>query len=1413
MSSDPVKEEAKSGEQKEDAAAEASAAEELVDVSACIAEEKAASAAAVGERQTLRRGNLCKTGGVNVKSLKSDLKKSTSVVRRLKTFSVDDIGWCMQQAKTLNLTRYMSEIVQSIVQSVVDSKLKASDTPAIAQLISVFACTYKEFGTELVACLQKSLNTTPLLAAPPADSTMQLTGTRALCRLLVELFAIGITDDAKILKKVLGAVTSPAVNGQPPVETLPRPTEKSISLMNLLLKHYGWEVFGLESASMKQASENAAGTGLTTKGQIASWASLRARKEASQPLVPQEDTNLFRNGLRRYLTLALETYAAHKAYVEKLYQESVQIVQHRGELPDDKKSVLRDAKKQLDRLHSAVTQLADALDSMADVPPESDLSKYQSGETSSNITFMTGMASFYAPLDEFGTASLYDDEEQRAFYEDLLELATVDIPEWVASPALRRALLRGMKVPPPHPPSGAASSATDSDPETPDAAQSPAHKTQPQQQPPPQQAQGEGGDPQQQKQQQQQKKPGVSFSTTVAQPAPGRAVPVRVKEKLAEGNKEAKSGGIGDRDVDLRSGDRKLMDFSAVDDLLKRMSERCVGKVATDVWIAQFLTEAFNPASAGVVARPPKDPPAAETAKQPPAKEDAKPAPPEEQGPMSKEKIATMIAFSSICRKRLAKAIFDVNRNAFNLFPQYCRVVATCSEVWRDLAPNVLSHFEDEFDRQLAAQNQLWIEERRKNVRLLCELCKFRIGQPPLLLRCLARLLDNFVHHNIEVACQLVEAAGRFLYRNAQSSVRFQNLLQHIKRQKEQRTLDPKHDMMIDSAMAESKPSELDGGAKPAKRIKQRTKKELFLRYLLFEKLTRQNVVTVASLIRKFDWADPKTLPMVVHAMRKVHLAKYPSIPVFATLTRSLDEHLPEVPVVLVDNILESIRLGLELCPPVTDGTQPFSPQKRLLELKFFGDLYVCGVVNDGILYDTLYTLLYYAGWADPPGYYFRIRMICTVLENTMAKVFGTRVGTRRMYRFLPYFYRYVHAKAHPFPVDLDFKLAEVMEMLQGHAKLLPGKGSFATFPPSLEAANALVDVVEAVLRGDNPGAGGGKERLLGGKNPPLLAFVRNLQNGVGNAGAPFDGKKQLLSSSIVPFRTQIYPLAMPGAHGTAVNDEETEDTTEDEKESSVRGKKNPKQSLDGSFNEAPPTERPADGASKPGCEQRDDDEEEEEEDPSQDEDYSRGKFLIPIGTSMSANSNRPAKKLKSEEDAEFDVMFKEAMKDSLDTAKHNASLKQMRGSHRLDDRIAQNMNIPLASIVKAGQQQQQQQQQRQPPPRVMRAPARAPRNDSDSGDSDGYGAAAPAARASVPYTVVLRRRAERSTGVDIGKKSVSVGVLNVPSGSSLAANQGTRQRVKDEAEDARRRTLELQEQAQAEEAKDEYPRYRRSGR
>jgi hypothetical protein len=101
-------------------------------------------------------------------------------------------------------------------------------------------------------------------------------------------------------------------------------------------------------------------------------------------------------------------------------------------------------------------------------------------------------------------------------------------------------------------------------------------------------------------------------------------------------------------------------------------------------------------------------------------------------------------------------------------------------------------------------------------------------------------------------------------------------------------------------------------------------------------------------------------------------------------------------------------------------------------------------------IFETLYALLAFgheapesAAALDPPTSFFRVRLVCTLLE-TCGGYFHRGSAGRKLDRFLAYFQRYLLAKP-PLPLDVEFDIqvrssaadASNMMLLRGQAGMV----------------------------------------------------------------------------------------------------------------------------------------------------------------------------------------------------------------------------------------------------------------------------------------------------------------------------------------------------------------------------------------
>lgn len=380
---------------------------------------------------------------------------------------------------------------------------------------------------------------------------------------------------------------------------------------------------------------------------------------------------------------------------------------------------------------------------------------------------------------------------------------------------------------------------------------------------------------------------------------------------------------------------------------------------------------------------------------------------------------------SKSSRKKLVRALFNVPRTSLELLPYYSRMVATLSTCMKDVSTMLLQMLEEEFNFLINKKDQINIESKIRNIRFIGELCKFKIAPSGLIFSCLKACLDDFTHHNIDVACNLLETCGRFLYRSPETTIRMSNMLEILMRLKNVKNLDPRHSTLVENAYYLCKPPE-----RSARVSKVRPPLHQYIRKLLFSDLDKSSIEYVLRQLRKLPWSECDDY--LLKCFMKVHKGKYGQIHLIASLTAGLSRYHDDFAVAVVDEVLEEIRLGLELNDY---GMQ----QRRLAHMRLLGELYNYEQLDSSVIFDTLYLILVFGHGTpeqdvlDPPEDCFRIRLVIMLLE-TCGHYFGRGSSKRKLDRFVIYFQRYALSKG-ALPLDIEFDLQDLFADLRPNMK------------------------------------------------------------------------------------------------------------------------------------------------------------------------------------------------------------------------------------------------------------------------------------------------------------------------------------------------------------------------------------------
>lgn len=435
-------------------------------------------------------------------------------------------------------------------------------------------------------------------------------------------------------------------------------------------------------------------------------------------------------------------------------------------------------------------------------------------------------------------------------------------------------------------------------------------------------------------------------------------------------------------------------------------------------------------------------------------------------------------------RKKLTKSIFGVQRTRLDLLPFLARFVAIANLVNTDIAIDLSEMLRKEFKWHIRKKNQLNIESKIKIVRFIGEMVKFGLCKKFDALACLKMLLRDFHHHQIEMACAFIEVAGVYLYNCKDSRLLTNVFLDQMIRMKTNTALDSRHAAQVESVYYLVKPPD---SVKMEKKL--RPPIHEYIRHLIFEELCKQNVDKCIKMMRRIQWDDPDVSNYAIKCLSKAYLLRFPLIRFLADLVSGLSSYQEKAVTMVIDNVFEDIRAGLEIHSPKL-------AQRRIAMAKYLGELYNYKLIESANVLNTLYSIISLGvsteegvvSPLDPPDSLFRLKLACVLLD-TCGQYFTSALSRKKLDYFLVFFQHYYwFKKSNPIFSKVE-NTSDLFPILVDHMY----RDCLTNVRPKLKLYKNLEKAKEAI------------ENLKAELYPQLAAQANNKEVGAGDRPTPLE--------------------------------------------------------------------------------------------------------------------------------------------------------------------------------------------------------------------------------------------------------------------------------------------------------------------
>ena len=358
--------------------------------------------------------------------LDSSMKKNTALIKKLKAIGEESKRGVLQDIARVNQSKYVSEAAAAVGEI----HFKQKDVNAVAEVCSALHQRYAEFAPSLIPALEK------LLEAPSCDlkDAKDLNRKRNALRLFMELFLVGMHGRLDALRQCIARTSAAGWNKDRDV------AQTNLAIVATFAKHGRDALLGPAGGGNAEhdvahahahdaegeplAPEDLERTNASPSDVAAAQALLsdaRASLVHERGLGGEAANGAQRAHLRGLVQSSFDGGSAYLVGVCKALRakeaKNADAMAMKGELTDRQREEEEDLRRSFDALHRSLASIAESLGCEMVAMPVEARTKVATDEGSVVI------AKGFGGEGKEGEGDAFDDEETRAFYEDLPDLA------------------------------------------------------------------------------------------------------------------------------------------------------------------------------------------------------------------------------------------------------------------------------------------------------------------------------------------------------------------------------------------------------------------------------------------------------------------------------------------------------------------------------------------------------------------------------------------------------------------------------------------------------------------------------------------------------------------------------------------------------------------------------------------------------------------------------------------------------------------------------------------------------------------------------------------------------------------------------------------------------------------------------